>query len=191
MDKNVEKQHTVIRNVLSKATVEEKDALSLWAEQLLLIKQSEHSNLIKGKEAIKVTVKSKVIIHILKTMARELKLDQIDASRIKSFSPKSFSKNLYGTWKKRSLPVRLGLGASTVTMIVFGSQGAGIAALGTAIGVPLWVVFGAGATFAGVIYEEITGKKVDLSTHYEIIEGRKTPKNKIMQRLKNISSSKK
>ena len=38
---------------------------------------------------------------------------------------------------------------------LFGSQSAGIAALGTAIGVPLWVVLGAGAAFANSLIEEL------------------------------------
>ena len=37
-----------------------------------------------------------------------------------------------------------------------------LAALGTAIAVPLWVEFGAGATFFGVLYEEITGQKPEI-----------------------------
>jgi len=55
----------------------------------------------------------------------------------------------------------MGLGGAAVGLALFGTQGAGIAALGTAIGVPLWVVFGAGAAFLGVLYDEITRKAVD------------------------------
>jgi hypothetical protein len=62
-------------------------------------------------------------------------------------------------WDDRSLPGRLGIGGAAVGLALFGGQGAGVAALGTAVGVPLWVVFGAGATFLGVLYEEITRKK--------------------------------
>jgi len=39
--------------------------------------------------------------------------------------------------------------------------------------VPLWVVFGAGATFLGVLYEEITGKKVDPKTTYTVIDAKR------------------
>ena len=35
---------------------------------------------------------------------------------------------------------------------------------------PLWVVFGAGATFLGVLYEEITEKKEDPKTTYAVID---------------------
>lgn len=62
-------------------------------------------------------------------------------------------------WDERGLKGRLGVGGAATGLLLFGSQGAGIAALGTAFAVPLWVVFGAGATFIGVLYDEITSKK--------------------------------
>ena len=51
-------------------------------------------------------------------------------------------------------------------------QGAGIAALGTAIGVPLWVVFGAGAAFLGEIYERFTGRRRPETT-YTVIDAKR------------------
>ena len=102
-----------------------------------------------------------MIIPILKILAKEIKIDQLDVSKVKTTSKTTAIKSVKSFWDNRSFPTKIGLGASSVALIVFGTQGAGIAALGTAIGIPLWVVFGAGATFAGVLYEEITGKKVD------------------------------
>ena len=55
----------------------------------------------------------------------------------------------------------MGFGGAALGLVLFGTQGAGIAALGAAIGVPLWIVFGAGAAFLGVLYEEITRKTAD------------------------------
>lgn len=46
---------------------------------------------------------------------------------------------------------------------MFSGQGAGIAALGGAIGVPLWVVFGAGGAFVGVFIDEAK-RRVDDKT---------------------------
>ncbi len=63
------------------------------------------------------------------------------------------------TWDERGLKSRLGLSGAAAGLVIFGGQGAGIAALGTAIAVPLWVVLGAGATFAGFLYEELTRSK--------------------------------
>jgi hypothetical protein len=56
------------------------------------------------------------------------------------------------------MPAKLGLSTAAVGVAIFGGQGAGIAALGTAIGVPLWAVLGSGAAFADVIIEEF-GRK--------------------------------
>ena len=72
-----------------------------------------------------------------------------------------------------SAGLKLGLGGAAVGLAVFGGQGAGIAALGTAIGVPLWVVFGAGAAFLGVLYEEIADKKPDRRTTYRVMDADK------------------
>ena len=73
---------------------------------------------------------------------------------------------------------RRGQPGDPCTIALFGGQGAGIAALGAAIGVPLWVVFGAGAAFAGVLYEEITGKRSSTKTTYTVIDAeRKGPED--------------
>ncbi|KQP30603.1 hypothetical protein ASF49_13955 [Methylobacterium sp. Leaf104] len=62
------------------------------------------------------------------------------------------------TWDDRSTTARFGLGGAIAGAVLFGGQSAGIAALGTAVGVPLWVVLGAGASFANVLREELSRK---------------------------------
>jgi hypothetical protein len=52
-------------------------------------------------------------------------------------------------WDDRSWSARLGIGGAALVATTFGSQGAGIAALGSAIGVPLWIVIGAGGSLPG------------------------------------------
>jgi hypothetical protein len=64
-------------------------------------------------------------------------------------------------WKDRSWPARMGLSAAALATILTAGQGAAIAVLGTAIGVPLWVVFGSGGAFAGVLVDEIAGSRSD------------------------------
>jgi hypothetical protein len=73
-------------------------------------------------------------------------------------------------WDDRSVKARFGLSGAAIAALAFGGQGAGIVALGTGIGVPLWVVFGAGAAFLGVLYEEITDKKEEHKTTYTVID---------------------
>jgi hypothetical protein len=58
-------------------------------------------------------------------------------------------------WKDRSWAARIGLSAAALASILTAGQGAGIALLGTAVGVPLWIVFGAGGTFAGALIDEV------------------------------------
>jgi hypothetical protein len=67
----------------------------------------------------------------------------------------------------------LGLGAVVATVATVGGAGAGIAALGGAIGVPLWVLFGAGAAFAGAIVDEVAARGSKPKTTYTEIEARK------------------
>lgn len=58
-------------------------------------------------------------------------------------------------WDERSWMARLGLPGILIGAVVFGGEGAGIAAFGGAIGVPLWIVLGGGGAFAGRLLEEI------------------------------------
>ena len=73
-------------------------------------------------------------------------------------------------WDNRGLAARLALGGAIVGVVFFGGQGAGIAALGTAIGVPLWVVFGAGSAFLGVLYDEIMRREPNPRAAYRDFE---------------------
>jgi hypothetical protein len=125
--------------VIAKATTDvEKDALSEWATRLLAIRATDLSAVQKAKQAIKLTTSSSVVWPIVKILGRDLK--QLG-------------------WNDRSWPARLAVAGAAVGLTVFGGQSAGIAALGTAIGVPLWVVLGSGAAFAGVLAEEFTSKR--------------------------------
>ena len=149
------------RRVLSNADDIQRKALSDWAEGLLVIRNSNKSVSDKGREAITFTTRSKIVIPLLKIIAKEIKIDKLDASTLKFENRETLKASIKSFWNNRSFPTKIGIGASSVALMMFGTQGAGIAALGTAIGVPLWVVFGAGATFAAVLYEEATGRKFE------------------------------
>ncbi|GGX68098.1 hypothetical protein GCM10011309_17310 [Litorimonas cladophorae] len=162
------KQRALIQRVVSTVPDREKEALVYWAEQMLALKRSDLSKRSKIRESILVTQRGKIIVPILKIFARELKLDQLNISKIDTSSANKCLSFIKGFWLKRSLAAQVGMGASAIGLAVFGTQGAGIAALGTAIGLPLWIVFGAGAMFATNLIQEITGKKPDLSILYII-----------------------
>lgn len=118
---------------LDQASDPERDALLFWATQLMVIRDSNLSAMDKAKRAIKLTIDSGAILPFVTFLGSEIK-------RI--------------GWDERGLPERLALSTAAVTALLFSGQGAGIAALGGAIGVPLWIVFGAGGAFAGVIIDE-------------------------------------
>lgn len=119
---------------LDQASMEERAVLLRWAQQMVAVRESDGLPIEKAKRAILLTVQSGAIQPFLVFIGGEIK-------RV--------------GWDERGLPERLALSAAATAALLFSGQGAGIAALGGAIGVPLWVVFGAGGAFAGVIIEEI------------------------------------
>jgi len=157
VDQDPEKQKKLAVKIVASANAAEKEALRIWIERLLALKATHLPAIQKSKQAISLTANSRVVLPTVKIIARETK-------RL--------------AWDERGLKGRLGLGGAAVGVALFGGQGAGIAALGTAIGVPLWVVFGAGAAFAGVLYEELTGKRPNPKTTYTVIDAeRKDPED--------------
>lgn len=59
-------------------------------------------------------------------------------------------------WDDRSWPARGALSGLTLGVVALGGQGAGIAALGGAIGVPLFLLTAAGGALLGTVISEIT-----------------------------------
>ncbi|ESX88272.1 hypothetical protein [Mesorhizobium sp. LNJC403B00] len=126
--------------IAEEATPAQSAALQAWALKLLDIRNSDLPVHQKAKRAVAVTISSKVIWPVVK----------IVASQTKSLG-----------WDNRTAAQRLGLGAAAVGVALFGGQSAGIAALGGAVGVPLWVVLGAGSMFARYLYEELALRSKD------------------------------
>lgn len=118
--------------VLEHSSVEEREALESWASSLLELRESNLSTKSKAWTAIQLTSNKKVVVPLVKKIALELKR--------------------FG-WDERSWGARFSLSGIALATFAFTGQGAGLAALGSAIGVPLWIVFGAGGAFAGTIIE--------------------------------------
>lgn len=146
------KQALVAKKIVESATPEEQLELFSWAGDLLEIRHSNLSARRKATEALKLTCRRKVVWPLVKRSSKELK-------RV--------------GWDQRSWKARLGIGAAVGTLVAVGNAGAGIAALGGAIGVPLWIVIGAGGTFAGVLIEEVATKRPKLKTSHSILEAEK------------------
>lgn len=137
MNKYDEDTRRIGKEIVVAAKPEQLDALQFWAERMLTIKASNMSAFQKAKEAILASTDRQSLAPLLQVCWREIK-------RV--------------GWTERSLPARMAIGAAIGALTLSG-QGAGIAALGGAIGVPLFVVFGAGGALAGVIIDEIRKKK--------------------------------
>ena len=180
------KQKQIAKQIASRIDERQRDVLSKWIEQMLELKGARLPAIQKARRAIALTAESKFLISTATLIAdvvtpAELrvltaKLVEIHSSQLTlgtkvAQASSVISKSLKGAaWDNRGLPARIALSGAIAAAVFFGGQGAGIAALGTAIGVPLWVVFGAGGAFLGVLYEEIVGKKTGAKTTYRVID---------------------
>lgn len=110
--------------VWERTTDAERAALVDWLRALATIRDSGGSVPRKAYIALRCTLTSKAVWPLVKQLSLELK-------RL--------------GWDERSSKWRAFLGGSAAGLLLLGTQGAGIAALGGAIGVPLWLVIGGGA----------------------------------------------
>lgn len=151
---NDTKQRQLAVTISLSANESEAHALRLWVQGLLRIRESDLSAYAKAKQAVSLTASSKVILPVLKIVAKQSKV--------------------HG-WDNRSAAQRVGMGAAATGVALFGGANAGIAALGTAIGVPLWIVLGGGAMFAKYLFDELTRKNSTTGTgaSYRVIDAEK------------------
>ena len=132
-------QRTLIRKIVSSLSEQEKLNVSGWASEIFEIHRSPISRRAKARQALKIT-----------------KDAGIGKATLKAFFGAAKQSGAVGkaAWNNRSKSAKIGISAAVATVAVFGTQGAGVAALGTAIGLPLWMVTGAGAMFAATLAEE-------------------------------------
>ena len=140
-------QKALVKSLVSGISFEEKNELKAWCEGLIQIKNSSKSKKEKLKEIFLITKDRKIIFPILKSVSKSVKKL---------------------AWDKRSTKSRLGVLGLGLGLTVLAGQSAGIAALGGAVGVPLWIVFGAGGTFAGFVIEEIERNNQQNSTIIDV-----------------------
>ena len=130
----VQEQQSLARRIAQTMPPEEQQRFRTWVARLVEIRQSNVGSFSKAVQAVTATVSNGVAISIARQLAGELK-------RL--------------GWTERGLKWRVAFLASVVSAVMTGGQGAGIAALGGAIGVPLWLVIGAGGAFLAMLYEEL------------------------------------
>ena len=163
MSEPEQKYREVAVIVASSATEAERASLLKWAHGLVAIRNSSLSSWGKSRSAVQLTIQSEVVWLLVKMLSRELK-------RV--------------GWDERGKKARGFLVGGGLGLLVFGGQGAGIAALGTAIGVPLWIVLGAGGTFVAALIEEVQRRRASddspskEKTTYTLIEAEKEIEHK-------------
>lgn len=176
MTANQDKQQRLVQAIISEATDEQKQALALWTQAVLDIRESKLPAHQKAVDALKVTTRSGLAVPIVKAIGKKVMPESVTAlsdslilikndkalsngDKLAKASKLAFESLKSVAWEDRGLVARAGIVSAVVAAVLFGGQGAGIAALGTAIGVPLWVVFGAGGAFIAALYKELTGRK--------------------------------
>jgi hypothetical protein len=126
--------------VFKQATQKEREAFRVWLGRLLEIRDSPHPAAAKAKAAILATKESKIVWPVVKNVGKSLK---------------RFS------WDDRKSASRWGIVGAGASIALFGVSGVGLAAFGGAIGIPLWIVFGAGGVLAHALYEELADSKTE------------------------------
>lgn len=154
MNEDDTKQRQLAITISRSASDSEADALRLWVQGLLRVRQSSLSTYAKAKQAVALTASSKVLLPVLRIIAKQSKM--------------------HG-WDNRTAAQRIGMGGAAAGVALFGGANAGIAALGTAIGVPLWIVLGGGAMFGKYLYDELAQKNSTKRTEasYSVIDAEK------------------
>ncbi|MGO8468001.1 hypothetical protein AB9F45_25930 [Rhizobium leguminosarum] len=140
--------------IAGSASRAEADALRDWARLLIDLKDENISAAAKARKAISLTASSKVILPAMKIISGQAKK--------------------HG-WDNRTSTQRLGIAAAAGAFAMFPGANAGIAALGGAIGVPLWAVFGGGSMFLKVLYDELAKRPEEQASgaSYKVIDAEK------------------
>ena len=149
---DIDRQQQLAITIAKEVSPSEADALRQWATRILEVRQEDISAFQKAKKAVGLTLASKVILPVVKIIAVQTKK--------------------HG-WDNRSSTQRLGMGAAAVGVTLFGGANAGIAALGGAVGVPLWMVLGGGAMFAKYLIAELVQQQVKSGVTYTVIDAEK------------------
>ena|SRR5437016_3724042 len=152
---NTERALTIVRGVLADTSEADRRALLAWAEELLRVRESTLPVAQKARLALRASLRSEVAKPLVRVLAREGRELGIRSKKT--------------LWDDRGWGARLALSGVTLGSVVFSGQGAGIAAFGGAIGVPLWLVLGAGGAFLGCLVDELR-KNSPPTTTYTVID---------------------
>jgi len=133
-DLKLEKLRRLATTVAAQIAEEDRAAVLALMRQLVVIRDSQLPWDEQARGAYRATVQS----------GRTWALAKIVAGALKEYA-----------WDSRSTSTRVGLSGLAILAAAFARQAVGIAALGALIGVPLWIVFGAGGQFPDLLIEEL------------------------------------
>ena len=117
----------VAEELVEGASQEERAALAKWAAALLAARESTADPFTKARDAFTATIDGSTAWPIIRRLGDAIKRN---------------------AWDERSTTERAGVGAAAAMIALFGGTFAVLGALGTAVGTPLWVVFGSGDELA-------------------------------------------
>jgi hypothetical protein len=123
-------------DILKGFSDEERLEIKSWAEKAIVIRNDESLNQIqKVKKLYEESWRSSVITKFLKAFLQFIKK--------------------HG-WDERSMPARITMSGAALGFVTMGTKLAGIASAGIGVGLPFFVLTGAGGALLGVIIQEAT-----------------------------------
>ena len=140
-DKRHQKAVALARRYAAELSEVDRFRLHAWAQELLDIRNSSASVFAKARAALGATARHRIARTVVVQLARRARELGLSSRR--------------QLWDERGWAARLGLVGGSIAAVAYAGQGAGIAALGSAVGVPLWLVVGAGGTFLGTLVDEL------------------------------------
>lgn len=105
------------------ASADERAALATWATKLLAVRDSGEDGFSKARDAFTATIDGTTAWPLIRRLGDAIKRN---------------------AWDERTGPERAGVAGAAAMVALFGGTFAVLGALGTAVGAPLWVVFGSG-----------------------------------------------
>lgn len=113
----------VVEELIEGSTPEERRALAAWAQALLDVRNSSADPFSKARDAFMATIDGKTAWPMIRRLGDAIKRN---------------------AWDERSPAERAGVAGATAMVALFGGMFAVLTALGTAVGAPMWIVFGSG-----------------------------------------------
>ena len=129
------------REVVSEIDEKDRAAVLTWARQLLAIRDTKTGRLRRMAAAVRVSANRSVLTSVIRRMHGQLRKAGYRGKQL--------------LWDDRNWAARFALSGVAAGVAVGGGANAGLAALGSAIGVPLWLVTASGGAFLGALVDEI------------------------------------